>query len=106
VQSHFDASEIELEHRDCALDALDHARRDRRQKKLRWVEGVPSPVNVGVENDLGILAPGEAAVPIGPLCRNRIFGHADPPSTHGQIQRTRVWEALTWLNREAAAYGP
>jgi hypothetical protein len=31
TQFHIDAAQIELEHRDCALNAFDHARRDRCQ---------------------------------------------------------------------------
>lgn len=75
MQCDLDAPQLETEHRGDALDALDHAGGDRRQKQFSRIEGIGPALETGVENKRGVLGRGQAASCIGPSGLNAIFEH-------------------------------
>ena len=65
-----DAAQCNIQYRRDAFDALDHAGRDGSEKQFGRVEGIRVPGHIGVESDLGIFAPGNASVLVGPFGLN------------------------------------
>ena len=60
MKADFDAAELKMKHRRNALDALDHAGGNGGEEQFRRIESIRAAVDVGVENDLSVLAPGRA----------------------------------------------
>jgi hypothetical protein len=53
MEANLHAAQFELEHWRHALNALDHARRDRRQEQLSRIEGIGATTHICVQDDRG-----------------------------------------------------
>lgn len=64
VKMDLHATQFEFQQRRHAFYALDHAGRYGSEEQLGGIEGIRSAADIGIENDLGVLCCGEAAVGI------------------------------------------